>query len=71
MRKARVFLLVGIVCLMPACSREAVKRTGYETLQNIKEQQCEKDLSSECPERESYDAYQKEKKALESPPEVT
>jgi hypothetical protein len=44
---------------LSACSSEGVKRTTYETLQNIGEQQCEKDLSSECPQRQSYDEYRR------------
>jgi len=42
-----------------ACSSDSVRRTTYETLQNVGEQQCEKDLSSECPERQSYDEYRR------------
>lgn len=50
---------------MTACSTESVQRTGYETLQNIGEQQCEKDLSADCPERRSYDEYRQELKDLD------
>jgi hypothetical protein len=45
--------------VMTACSSEGVKRTTYETLQNVGEQQCEKELSSDCPERQSYDEYRR------------
>ncbi len=60
MRKALFFLFAcaGIVN-MGACSIETLKRTGYETVQNIGELQCERELSSECAPRESYDFYQK------------
>lgn len=50
-------ILIGLAA--GACSRDVVQRTTYETLQNIGEQQCEKDLSSQCPERESFDQYQR------------
>ena len=59
MRSTRLLPLVGITISMLACSTEDVIRTSYETLQNIQEIQCQKDLSVECPERESYDAYQR------------
>jgi hypothetical protein len=58
------FPLVAIALLMSACTTDSLKRTGYETLQNINQQQCDKDFSSECPERESYEDY---KRKLEQP----
>ena len=65
MRNTCVFLLTGIIFIIPACSTETLKRAGYETLQNVQEQQCQKELSSDCPERESYEAYQGKIKDLE------
>jgi hypothetical protein len=56
-------MLLPAVC---ACGTEAWKRTGYETLQNIHQQQCEKTLSVDCGERKSYDAYQREVEELET-----
>ena len=55
------FVMVFVACLLcsQGCSKDALKRTGYETVQNIGQQQCEKDLSSDCPERDSYEAYQR------------
>ncbi|GJL74937.1 hypothetical protein [Nitrosomonas sp.] len=53
-----LFVCAGIVS-MSACSMETLKRTGYEVMQDIGEQQCERELSSECAPRESYDVYQK------------
>lgn len=50
-------VVLGLI--LSACSREAVQRTTYETLQNLGEQQCEKDLSAECSERQSYDEYRR------------
>ncbi len=55
--------LVLLATLLPevcACTTESWKRTGYETLQNIHQQQCEKNLSMECEERKSYEAYRRE-----------
>jgi hypothetical protein len=53
-------LLATLLTAVCGCSTESWKRTGYETLQNIKQQQCEKNLSKECEERKSYDTYQRE-----------
>jgi len=52
-------MLLAAVC---ACGTESWKRTGYETLQNIQQQQCEKTLSDsrECGERKSYETYRRE-----------
>ena len=50
------------IAILQGCSRESAKRTAFETLQNIREQQCEQDLSGECPPRESYADYQRKRK---------
>ena len=59
MRIHSFIAFVIIVSVTTSCSKDSLKRTSYETLKNIHEQQCQKDLSSDCPERESYDAYQR------------
>jgi hypothetical protein len=53
-------LLVTLLPAVCACSTESWKQTGYETLQNIHQQQCEKNFSMECGERKSYEAYKRE-----------
>lgn len=62
MRNDYLLLLISMIFSMTACSAETFKRTGYETLQNIQETKCQKELSAECSDRESYDAYQKKLK---------
>ena len=59
MKIAYICLFTGLIIAISACSTGSLKRTGYETLQNIGEMQCQKELSSECQKRESYDAYQR------------
>lgn len=54
--------LAALLLLTCACSRETVQRTTYETLQNIQDQRCDKDLSSTCPERDRYEQYQRSRK---------
>jgi hypothetical protein len=56
-----------IIALVCGCSSEAAKRTAYETLQNVHEQECLKNRKSpdDCGKRESYDDYERKRKALE------
>ena len=58
-------LLTSIVFSISACSSESLKRTGYETLQNVQQLECQEDVRLECPERESYDSYQNKMKDSE------
>jgi len=55
----RVLLLISIIITISACSKESLKRAGYETLQNIQQLECQKNLALECSERESFDTYQR------------
>ena len=60
MVKVILCLLIGaVVALGQGCSAESARRTAYETVQNIGQQQCEKSLSSDCQERQSYEEYQR------------
>jgi len=47
--------------LLPGCTRDTFKRSTYETLQNIQEQRCREQPGLECPPRESYDHYQRQR----------
>jgi hypothetical protein len=58
MNKLIKIVLPLILFSLAGCSTETWKRTGYETLQNVKQQQCQKGSPAECAERESYNAYQ-------------
>ena len=44
-----------------ACSTETAKRTTFETLQNLRQQECQKNGDADCQKRESYDEYQRMK----------
>lgn len=63
-----LFLAAAFIITLSSCSGESLKRTGYETLQNVQRQQCQEDLSSECPEPKRYEVYQDNKKKLEASP---
>ena len=58
-RGACLVVLAGIVFVVSACSSETVKRTTYETLQNIAEIKCQEDLSADCSGREPYEDYKR------------
>jgi uncharacterized lipoprotein len=58
-------LSLAFAALLAGCSSETAKRTAYETLQNIHEQDCLKDRKSpeDCGKRESYEDYERKRKA--------
>ena len=61
---------LAILALVSACSSESAKRTAYETLQNVRERECLKNPSAtDCGKRDSYEDYERQRKALENPPE--
>ena len=60
--KPYALLAALAITILQGCSSESAKRTAFETLQNMREQQCEQDLSSRCPPRESYADYQRKRK---------
>jgi hypothetical protein len=57
-------LCLAIVALTVGCSTDTAKRTSYETLQNARQQECLKSLSSDCEKRESYEDYEHKRKEL-------
>jgi len=61
----KVTLLIVIIGVIQACTSESLKRTTYESMENVRQQQCHEDLSSECPERQRYEDYQRDKEKLE------
>ena len=52
--------------LTASCSADAAKRTAYETMQNVHQQECLKNPSLNCEKRESYEDYERKRKDLES-----
>jgi len=61
----RVYCL-AIIVLTAGCGSEIAKRTAYETLQNVHQQECMKNPSLDCEKRENYDEYERKRKNLES-----
>jgi hypothetical protein len=66
MKKRFIFLLCATLLTMVGCSRENAKRIGYETVRNIGQQQCLKDYSADCPERDSYNEYERKREEAKS-----
>lgn len=58
MRLLAIILLFISVGYLSGCSVDNVKRLSYETIQNLRQQQCEKNRATECNQRQSYDQYQ-------------
>ena len=59
-------LCLAIIALTAGCSSDTAKRTAYETLQNVHQQECLKNPSLDCEKRESYEDYERKRKDLES-----
>jgi len=51
--------------LTAGCSSDTAKRTAYETLQNVREQECLKSPAMDCGRRDSYEDYERQRKSLE------
>jgi len=62
----RMFFL-AIVAMASGCSSDTAKRTAYETMQNVRQRECMKNLSPDCDKRESYDNYERKRKELDLP----
>jgi hypothetical protein len=58
-------LCLAIVALTAGCSSDAARRTAYETLQNVREQECLKNPAMDCGKRDSYEDYERQRKSLE------
>jgi len=57
-KNARALGLVGL-CILSGCSSEMAKRSAYESLQNKAQMDCQQHPGSACPEKKSYDDYQR------------
>ncbi len=66
MRTTIMLLLTVIVITISACSKGSLNRAVYDTLWNIQEQKCQRNPETECPERESYENYQRQRQELET-----
>jgi hypothetical protein len=65
---------VLIICILvffafAGCSKEQTKRAAFETLQNIKSQNCDDRLVDGCEDGEKFDTYQRERQEVLNPAE--
>ena len=51
--------------VLAGCSAETVKRTTYETLQNIREQECSRTPSVDCEKRDSLEVYEERREQVQ------
>lgn len=47
--------------LLAGCSSESLKRNTFESLQTIKQRECQQTPGKDCPPRESYNQYEKQR----------
>lgn len=66
MLKIYIVVVVGLVLIAGGCSKESLKRTSYETLQNVREQECNKTPSVDCEKRERFETYEQQRLSKEN-----
>ena len=66
MKLSRTAMLLALLAVVPACSKEALRRGSYETLHNVSDQQNEIDPRYE-PDRQSYDTYRQRREEILRP----
>lgn len=55
-------MVISIVFLCGGCTQQQAQRAAFETLQNIKSQECDDRLVDGCPEGENFDTYQRQRR---------
>src|SRR5690242_18559237 len=63
--RMRLLVLEITLVLASGCSSDAMQRPAYEAVQGAGRRDCRQYPAVECPRRESYDDYQKQRKELE------
>jgi hypothetical protein len=54
-----------VLAMAAGCSGDAVQRSAYEAVQGASQRDCRQYPSVECPRREGYDDYRRQRKELE------
>lgn len=60
MKETILYLSLVIIVMLPACSAEMAKRAAYDSLQNKSDMDCRSNPGENCPEKKSYDEYQRD-----------
>jgi hypothetical protein len=60
----QILVLVGV--LLQACSWDSAQRTGYESVETLRQRQCMQQPDRDCPDsRIRYEQYQSERERLQ------
>jgi hypothetical protein len=59
MKHGVLVVMISIFLVVAGCSSEMAKRAAYESLQNKAQIDCQQNPGSGCPEKKSYDEYQR------------
>ena len=59
-------ICLAIIVFASGCSSDTARRTAYETMQNVRQRECLENPSMECGKRDTYDAYERQRKGLDS-----
>ena len=57
--------MAGVLLILAGCSADTVKRTTYETLQNIRQQECSRTPSVDCEKRDSLEVYEDKRQQVQ------
>ena len=58
----RSYILLVLIPGVIGCGAETLKRTTYETLQNVRQKDCNKQSSIECEKRDSMEVNEDRRK---------
>ncbi len=62
MKATILYLSLVIMIMLPACSADTSRRAAYDSLQNMSDMDCRSNPGANCPEKQSYDEYQRDLK---------
>ncbi|MBC8284672.1 MAG: hypothetical protein H8E32_12725 [Nitrospinae bacterium] len=62
--KQQIPWIIVFSLLLSSCSGDSLKRFFYGLNQSQQQEACRKDPTINCPEKESYDQYQKKREEL-------
>lgn len=58
-------ICLAFFVVVSGCSSDTAKRTAYETMQNVRQQECNKNPSLNCEKRESFEDYERKRRVLD------
>lgn len=58
----RTVLALAVLMLLASCSSDSIKRNTYQSLQIMKQRECQQQPGSQdCPQPQSYNKYEKQR----------